>query len=320
MHSKTRQKSIIFLLVLSLCLALIGCGKQQEPSDSPTEPQSDSQSTATDPPTTTSTENIPSGETSLHFTTGEDLPLPGSTSPGETTGSSSPATSVTTTTGLFPLADISMRTTNLSASASGRVVATAALSVPYIDNPTGSKAIDAMNSAISRVLDEKKEYFNNTLSPLAKEAHALGVLNRECSISMTYEIALNSRTVLSIVFFVQVCDDTPNPYLEKFTLNFGYPGGGELTLDSVFKVSSDVYLDKIYNYILGIMQNDGVNYHPDYANLLKIPDLENRWYFDQNGMTFVFGLYELATYAAGLPTYTIPYAEISSMLSFNPRY
>lgn len=38
-------------------------------------------------------------------------------------------------------------------------------------------------------------------------------------------------------------------------------------------------------------------------------------YFTENGLTFVYKQYEIACYAAGLPTCTIPYAEIAPLLT-----
>jgi hypothetical protein len=53
--------------------------------------------------------------------------------------------------------------------------------------------------------------------------------------------------------------------------------------------------------------------NPDQAYFLPLPQAAP--YFTKDGITFVYAQYEIACYAAGMPTFTIPYNKIEGILT-----
>lgn len=53
--------------------------------------------------------------------------------------------------------------------------------------------------------------------------------------------------------------------------------------------------------------------NPDNIYLLPLPQAAP--YFTKEGITFVYGQYEIACYAAGMPTFTVPYSKAEGLLT-----
>lgn len=50
-----------------------------------------------------------------------------------------------------------------------------------------------------------------------------------------------------------------------------------------------------------------------------IPLPKNGVYLSSEGVVFIYGQYEIAPYALGMPTFTVPYKEIGKFLSPEAR-
>ena len=73
---------------------------------------------------------------------------------------------------------------------------------------------------------------------------------------------------------------------------------------SYFSAQADVSTDEqLKGILLGV---DNVNF---------IPSPQYAYYFTKDGVCFVYQQYEIAPYAAGLPSFTIPYADIRPYLT-----
>lgn len=97
-------------------------------------------------------------------------------------------------------------------------------------------------------------------------------------------------------------------------LNFDTQTGTVLHLEDITENKED-FLAAAKEYILKLCETDeykdilNPNYEESVDGLLQ----EDLWYFDEQGITFIANVYEMASYAEGVLYFTIPYDELQGV-------
>jgi len=209
--------------------------------------------------------------------------------------------------------------TEISETQDGTLVLSGSVTVPVFSNPGGSDIIDSVNNSLAtlgnRFLSEAKD------KPLtyAKTELAAGGDDLPYTYDARYSVALCSDTVISVVFTVEKNLGDEHEAVSVYCVNYSLSNGKELSLSDIFSCGSGVFLPEIHSYVETRISADPSQYYSDYAGLIELMDYSDKWYFSPNGFVIVYEPYEIASYSAGVVSFTIPCSELSDILAINPH-
>ncbi len=295
---------IAFILVLAFIITLIVYDSGEE---TPGE---------TTPGTTTSS------------TPGSSESQPSSTSyigtGSDTSGTSVPVTTPPETTpvgpsAVLPAKDIQTETRSVSLTYKDRVVVTANIEYPKVVVDGENEVANRINQVFLGVADKYNGYANENIYTYGKEAVAANDPSLPYWLNVHYATKYNSRTVLSVVFTIEVFTGGTSQHTSAIAYNVG-ADGSQLTLSSLFRVNQATYSRRIWDEVIALIGDNAESFYADYKDLIKTIDLEGRLYFTGEGMHVIYNPYEIAPYAEGILDFTIPYEKVSDILAINPLY
>ncbi len=140
----------------------------------------------------------------------------------------------------------------------------------------------------------------------------------ELSSDRTASVSRADSSIISFVFSTYTYTGGVHGYYFNRGYVYDTQTGELLTLD---KLSDDpeAFKQFILDYIVDLAEN-GEEYEAYKAELDNLDDLnsalgalvrEGSWYFDENGLVIFSDVYELASYAAGIISFNIPYADLA---------
>lgn len=196
---------------------------------------------------------------------------------------------------------------------------------PYIDNPDNAQGIAAINDYYEAQLD----HFIKTVIPEGKEAalefKKVAQENGFDFYSLAFErepsIYYNGNNLLSVLNldFENTGGAHPNSYWSSET--FDVETGRMLTLADIFGLSREESLGKVYEIVINQIEQakskddygEDVYYFDEYEENAKNYYSENDFVLGPKGIIFYYQLYTLAPYAAGFPTFDLPYDEAGNL-------
>lgn len=216
-----------------------------------------------------------------------------------------------------------LRSENLSGEESdnGQVILRYQISYPVFSvSDNASISPDVLNTALAAIAAEYEEYALEELLDYAKQARSAGDTTLPYRLSIDYEITVCSATAISVVFRETRHTGESHDSIAQRTYNFSVASNSAFRLSGIFSSGLSGSQKKIYDAILSEIQANASAYYADYENLVYFFDLEDRWYFSENGLVLYFNPFELASYSAGILQFTIPYSDLTGLLKINPLY
>ncbi|WP_139490476.1 DUF3298 and DUF4163 domain-containing protein [Brevibacillus dissolubilis] len=128
----------------------------------------------------------------------------------------------------------------------------------------------------------------------------------------TYNIPMNQRGILSIVFTTDSYSGGAHGIQHKYSLNFDLQGGGMFSLFDLFAPNTN-WKGRINDYIRRQIQAQQV---PMLRPFGGIKD-EQPFYLTTNGLGIYFQLYEYTPYAYGFLVFVIPYTLFKGLVDPN---
>jgi len=132
---------------------------------------------------------------------------------------------------------------------------------------------------------------------------------------MRYEVRQNDGKYTSVYFQLSLYSSGaahPLPYSE--TLNFDVAQNRALELGELFQPGTD-YLGLLSQKSLAWLQSEGIT--GGEAGAEPTPENYRNWLITPGGLQIVFDPYQVAAYAMGYVTYTIPWPELEDVTNYD---
>lgn len=181
---------------------------------------------------------------------------------------------------------------------------------------TGSEdsRVAAFNALTASIVQQAVDDFTTQMTDL----QPLPDIGASSMFDLRYKLVSPPGNVLSLQFIMEgYVEGMAHPYHVTRTLNFDLEQGREIALDSLFQPNSD-YLTAIANFCIAELQTRDIGFNDMFAPGAA-PTAENYqdWNVTADGLLIVFNEYQVAPYAAGPQSVTVPYVELASMI--NPQ-
>ena len=131
--------------------------------------------------------------------------------------------------------------------------------------------------------------------------------------NVQYELVAQKGNFWSIKFNLDgYTDGAAHPYHYTITVNYDLESGKNITLDDIFLPNSN-YLQTIANYCRTELSTRNIGFDASVTG--ADPTLENyrNWNVTKDGILITFDEYQVAAYAAGPQTVTVPYSVLGSV-------
>lgn len=173
-----------------------------------------------------------------------------------------------------------------------------------------------VNALIKQEFDNDEDAFNIRGKELEMDAYSESVdTGTYSSNSVTYTDKRLDETIISFER-MNYTYHAGTPHGQPFVngLNFDTQTGTILRLDDITE-DKEGFLAVAKDYILMLCEADEYMdiLNPDYEEHVDSLLQEDLWYFDEQGITFIANVYEMASYAAGTLYFTVPYDELQGV-------
>jgi len=180
---------------------------------------------------------------------------------------------------------------------------------------------EKFNQAVRGLVTKKVAGFKKDMAPDEEEGpRPEGSMGSD--INITYTVALAQDDLISIKFDVSsYYQGAAHPNLYSEVVNYDLKNGKQLKLSDLFKPGSK-YLQAIANYCIADLKKQRTG--PNAPALLEgeiekgaAPSLENyqSWTITKKGLGINFDPYQIAPYAAGPQSVTVPYASLKEVIN-----
>ena len=171
-------------------------------------------------------------------------------------------------------------------------------------------AADGPNQVVSELVARQRAAFEEMVktTPVMDQAGPHGL-------QMRYEVRQNDGKYISLFFNLSSYSSGaahPLPYSE--TINYSVAQQRVLALEDLFQPGSD-YLGVISQKCLAWLQSQNIT--GGEAGAAPTPENYRNWNITPDGLVITFDPYQVAAYAMGYVTVTIPWAELQDILSLD---
>jgi len=189
--------------------------------------------------------------------------------------------------------------------------------------------ISAQTPKFAGVEDERAQAFNKTVSELVQ--HEIGYFRKNVlaqmptnpvtsgsSFDASYVVIFQGGGVWSLKFdFSGYADGAAYPYHYSLTLNYDLEQGKKLSLEELFPTDSD-YLEALSRFCIAELSKRDIGFYGGFQQGAEpTPDNYRNWNITSTGLLITFDEYQVAPYAAGPQTVTVPYNELNTII--NPK-
>lgn len=174
--------------------------------------------------------------------------------------------------------------------------------------------------AINQDFDSDEEDFWIRADEVETERRGSGTLEGGSEWAYAYEVEyVDKRTDGKVISFVRYnYSDFGGLHGITYTngVNYDAATGARLNLSDITE-DREAFLAEAKEYILMLGESEEFKdrLSPNYADYIDNILQEDLWYFDEEGITFIANTYELASYAAGIFYFTIPYDKLTNIKS-----
>lgn len=139
-------------------------------------------------------------------------------------------------------------------------------------------------------------------------------MNNGSTLNVTYTLLSQIGDLWSFKFdFDFYSDGAAHPGLNSKTLSYDLSEGTELALADLFRPNSN-YLEAIANYCIAELSKQPFFEGPFADGAQPTSENYRNWNIGPDGIIITFDEYQVAPYAAGPQTVTVPYSELQSLI------
>ncbi len=187
----------------------------------------------------------------------------------------------------------------------------------HIQIPVFSLKDEKLQKKLNRHLEKDILSFKKQLEKDAKNASLLAKQNgwdfRPYSTTITYKITYHKKGVLSFILSYYQYTGGAHGIESWNAYNIHLRDGSNIELADCFQKDSS-YKEMIQQEIIRQIKQNPSIYFPDAEQ--KVSDTKDfHFYIDDTGFVVYFPLYEIAPYASGIPTFSIPFTLCQEMLN-----
>lgn len=124
---------------------------------------------------------------------------------------------------------------------------------------------------------------------------------------MDFDVMYNDKGILSIVLYAYGDDENFTRYIP---LTFDCSTGNQIFLNDLFPNDSDEWRQVLASNAQGLADKLALTLLSD----IKPVDNERQFYLTKNSLVLVYNLYEITTYAQGMPRFVITYHNLSGLI------
>jgi hypothetical protein len=179
-----------------------------------------------------------------------------------------------------------------------------------VDDPR----VQDFNKAVSDLIQHEIGYFReNVLAQMPAHPVSSG-----SSFNAQYTVIFQGGSLWSLKFdFSGYADGAAHPYHYSLTYNYDLEQGQELSLEQLFPADSD-YLRTLSRYCIAELSKRDIGFYGGFQQGAEpTPQNYRNWSITASGLLVTFDEYQVAPYAAGPQTITVPYRELTTVM--NPK-
>jgi hypothetical protein len=174
--------------------------------------------------------------------------------------------------------------------------------------------VQDFNEAVSDLVQHEIGYFRkNVLAQMPAQPISSG-----SSFNAQYVVIFQGGGIWSLKFeFSGYADGAAYPYHYSRTFSYDLEQGKELSLEELFPGDSD-YLDALSSYCIAELSRRAIGFYGGFQQGAEpTPENYRNWNITANGLLVTFDEYQVAPYAAGPQTVTVPYSELTAVMNPN---
>ena len=182
---------------------------------------------------------------------------------------------------------------------------------------------EAASTAINQELEDDEAAFDMNCETLAAEAKQMLADEMTEDVSpYANEVRFSEKRIDDKVVCFERYNYTHNGGAHGNTFYFGWnfdvETGKRLTISDIAE-DEEAFMANVKDYVLALCESDAYNSRlfPEYQDYIDYVLQDDLWYFDQEGITFIANIYEIAAYAEGTIRFTVPYNELEGL---KPEY
>ena len=170
------------------------------------------------------------------------------------------------------------------------------------------------NEAVSDLIQHEIKYFRkNVLAQMPAQPVSSG-----SSFDVQFVVLFQGGGIWSLKFgFSGYADGAAYPYHYSLTYNYDLEQGKQISLAELFPTDSD-YLSALSSYCIAELSKRDIGFYGGFQQGAE-PTTDNyrNWNITANGLLVTFDEYQVAPYAAGPQTITVPYSKLSTLINPN---
>ncbi len=182
---------------------------------------------------------------------------------------------------------------------------------PYLDPSTDPK-VQAFNEAVKSIVDGEVAAFKGGMAEMPAEPISAG-----SSFDIQHQLIGQKGNIWSIQFNINgYADGAAHPYHYSITFNYDLQNGKQLTLDDLFLPNSN-YLQALSDISKAELATRDIAFDDEIQKGAD-PLAENyrNWNLSNEGfLVITFDEYQVAAYAAGPQTVTIPFSSLTQVIN-----
>lgn len=184
--------------------------------------------------------------------------------------------------------------------------------IPYLD-PATETLSQTFNDNLKNIVEGEIAAFKGSMAEMPATPIAAG-----SSLDIQYQLIGQKGNIWSIQFNIMgYADGAAHPYHYSIPVNYDLKASKDVTLDDVFLPNSN-YLQVISEYCKTQLSTRDIGFEGDFQQGVNpTPENYRNWNVSGDGLVITFDEYQVAPYAAGPQTVTIPFADLASVI--NPQ-
>jgi hypothetical protein len=174
--------------------------------------------------------------------------------------------------------------------------------------------VQDFNKQAARLIQSEIEYFRkNVLTEMPDNSGTT-----KSSFNTQYVLVFQGGAVWSLKFdFAGYAAGAAHPYHYSTTLNYDLEQGRKLSMSELFPKDSD-YLGVISRHCIAELSKRDIGFYGGFQQGAEpTPDNYRNWNITADGLMITFDEYQVAPYAVGPQSVTIPYRALTSLI--NPK-
>lgn len=172
--------------------------------------------------------------------------------------------------------------------------------------------VSEFNQRMSDLIQDEIKYFReNILTHMTTPPITSGSF-----FDANYNLIYQRGDVWSFKFnFFGYADGAAHPFHYSLTLNYDLAQGRELALDDLFTQDAG-YLNVMSSYCIAELSKRDIGFFGGFERGAEpTPDNYRNWNIAADGLIITFDEYQVAPYAAGPQTVTVPYSELKPLIN-----